>query len=196
MSAEAVNTLSFPPFPPLRWDEYFWVGELRLPSWAGFQTRRGFYGSISSNQPSDGSARLTVLTEDTSIRTSPTVEQVAAFRFLLDNEQGVAASVLGAIFEKYPEEKAAYLDAFDEGEVDLPDIREPGELRSMIGLSNVHLLSMSHKGVAYLGLEFGCVWEEEHGLGVMTHQGRVVEVGGADTSFLWWIADRDAKRRE
>jgi hypothetical protein len=105
MSA-ADNTLSIPPFPSLRWEEFFWVGEITLPSWAGFQTRRGFYGSASAAQPSDGSARLTVTTENSKNRTL-TTEQVTAFRFLLDNEAAVSAAVLRAIFEKYPEEREA-----------------------------------------------------------------------------------------
>jgi hypothetical protein len=161
--------INVPPFPRLLWDQYFWVGEVKLPSWAGFQTRRGPYGALSSNESSDGSARLTVTTEDSNTRTLPTPEQATAFRHLLDNESAVAAAVLGAIFAKYPEEKEAYLDAFDEDEVGLPDIREPGELRSMIGLSNVHILRVANKGAAYIGFEFGCVWGSEHGLGVMTH---------------------------
>jgi hypothetical protein len=30
----------------------------------------------------------------------------------------------------------------------------------------------------------------------MTHRDRVVQVGGADTSFLTWIAEEDAERQE
>lgn len=30
-----------PPFPSLTWDGYSWAGGIRLPSWAGFQPRRG-----------------------------------------------------------------------------------------------------------------------------------------------------------
>ena len=33
------KTLYHPPFPPLTWEHYFWVAELTLPSWAGFQVR-------------------------------------------------------------------------------------------------------------------------------------------------------------
>jgi hypothetical protein len=63
----------------------------------------------------------------------------------------------------------------------------------LIGLSNVHILSVARDGI---GLQFGCTWDEEHGLGVMTHRDRVVQVGGADTSFLTWIAEEDAERQE
>ena len=48
--------------------------------------------------------------------------------------------------------------------------------------------------IAYIGFELGCVWDEEHGLGVMTHRDRVVDVGGADTAFTEWIAENDAEK--
>jgi hypothetical protein len=63
----------------------------------------------------------------------------------------------------------------------------------LIGLSSVHVLSVAKDGIAYIGFEFGCTWDGEHGLGVMTHRDRVIEVGGADTSFLAWIAEQDAE---
>jgi hypothetical protein len=189
----ADRTLNQPPFPPLKWEQYFWVGEIKLPSWAGFQTRRGGYASVSSDTPSDGTARLSVTPEDDKSRTPPTPEQVAAFRYLIDNEAGVAAAVGRALVEYYPGEKDAYLDAYD-GEVEeLPDISEPGELRSRIGLSSVHVLSVAKDGAAYIGFEFGCVWDDEHGAGVMTHVGRVVATGQAAVSFLEWIARRDGE---
>lgn len=189
------DALNIPPFPPLRWEDYFWVGEVTLPSWAGFQSRRGGYGSVSSDKPSDGTARLSITPEDDNTRTRPTPEQVAAFRHLLDNEAAVAAAVGRALVAYYPGEKDAYLDAYDEGEVEeLPDISEPDELRTLIGLSCVHVLSVIQDGAAYIGFEFGCVWDDEHGVGVMTHLGRVVATGQAAVSFMAWIARRDIER--
>src|SRR4051794_31578439 len=107
--------ISIPPFPPLKWDGYFWSGEVTLPSWAGFQTCRGPYASVSSPEPSDGTARLSVEPLDDDARTRPTPEQAAAFQNLLHHEAEVAEAVLQALVGYYPGEKEAYLDAFDEG---------------------------------------------------------------------------------
>jgi hypothetical protein len=63
----------------------------------------------------------------------------------------------------------------------------------VIELSCIHVMKEAKDGVAYIGFGFGCTWDREHALGFMTHCGRVVEVGGFDTSFTWWIADRDAR---
>ena len=38
-------------------------------------------------------------------------------------------------------------------------------------------------GFAYIGLELGCTWDEEHGAGVLLHCGRIVDIGQADMSF-------------
>jgi hypothetical protein len=181
----ANQTLNVPPFPPLDWDDYFWKGEVVLPSWAGFQARRGLYASVSSPATSDGRVGLTVApqSEDVDRRTRLLPEQVRAFQLLLDSERSVGDAVLRAIFLEYPALRDAYgLDDDVMAEV-MPEIERPEQLRMLIGLATVHLLSQAREGIAFIGFEFGCTWEEEHGLGVMTHKDRVLEVGAADTSF-------------
>ena len=90
-----------PPFPPLTWDGYAWSGEITLPSWAGFQSRRGAYASVSSQGPSDGTIRFTVTSLDDDSRTRPTPEQAVAFAYLIDHEAAVAAAVGRALVGHY-----------------------------------------------------------------------------------------------
>jgi hypothetical protein len=187
------QTLNVPPFPPLQWDGYFWTGEIVLPSWAGFQSRRGAYGSVSSLDESDGRAQLTVTPENDEARTPPLPDQARAFQLLLDNEPAVAGSVLRAVFAEYPRLRDSYCYDDEEAAKLMPELGRAEELRLLMGLSNVHVLNVVKDGLAYIGFEFGCTWDEEHGLGVMTHRDRVVEVGAADTSFLAWVAERDAE---
>ncbi len=142
------DTLSLPPFPPLEWDGYFWTGSITLPAWAGFQSRRGPYASLSSPAPSDGAATLDVRSPDDA-GALPLPEQAAAFRHLVDGQEATRDAILRAVLDAYPERQVLY------------------------------------------GYEFGCRWDDEHGLGAMTHAGRVVEVGGADTAILEWIATGD-----
>jgi hypothetical protein len=188
------DTLDYPPFPPLKWDHYFWVGEIVLPPWAGFQARRGGYGAINSRRPSDGTARLSISPLDHKARTHPTAEQVAAFRHLLDNEAAVSMAVARALVEYCPGE------AYDGDDEELLEVSEPADLRALIGLSAVHALNVVRNGAACIGFEFGCVWDEEHGAGVMTHLGRVIATGQAVCSFEEWIArqgfDRQQRRVE
>ena len=64
------------------------------------------------------------------------------------------------------------------------------DLRNHIGVTNIHLHHFEKEGVGYLGFELGCSWDDEYGLGVMLHGSTVVDIGGADTSILGWIAQR------
>lgn len=186
----AQDTVDCPPFPPLTWELYFWVGEVILPSWSGFQTRRGGYGAVSSQETSDGTARLSISPLDRQARTHPTDEQVAAFRHLMENEEAVAAAVARALVDYCPGE--AYDE--DDDEDGVLDVSEPGDLRPLIGISAVHVLNVFHDGAACIGFEFGCVWDEEHGAGVVTHLGRVLATGQASCSFVEWIARQGLDR--
>jgi hypothetical protein len=185
------KTLNYPPFPPLKWEHFFWVGNVTLPSWAGFQARRGAYGSLSSRKPSDGTARLSIAPLDSKARSHPMPEQVAAFQHLLENEATVANAVMGALVDYCPGE------AYDGDDEELMNVSNPADLRPLIGLSSAHVLNVVHDGMACIGFEFGCVWDEEHGAGVMTHSGRVIAAGQAACSFEEWIARHglDKKKR-
>ena len=67
-------------------------------------------------------------------------------------------------------------------------------MRALIGLSSINVHQVQKDGVPYVGFEFGCTWDEEHGLGVLMHGTRTVEIGGADTAITLWIAEKDAKK--
>ena len=187
------NPLNLPPFPALEWDDYAWTCPIVLPAWAGFQSRRGPYASRSALMPSDGSALLYLMPPD-DMGAVPTPEQAAAYRHLMDHQEATRDAILQAIFDRYPDEQKAYGYEGEEAEELMPDLQDREQLRAMIGLSNVHLFPVVKDGIAYIGFEFGCCWDDEHGLGAMTHAGRIVEVGGADTAILEWIATHDAEK--
>jgi hypothetical protein len=114
----------------------------------------------------------------------PSPEQAEAIQHLLDHERTVRDAVLAAILRDYPTMREFYGYDDDEAEELMPEVTEAGQFRDLLGLSSVHVLPVVRDRTAYVGFEFGCTWDPEHGLGVMTYRGRVVEVGGADTSFL------------
>lgn len=205
--AKRLKTLDVPPFPPLKWREFFWVGLDVLPSWAGFQERQRPYASRSSRKPSTGRVEVTVSApggdddddddddDSGAPLPGPSPAQVRAYRFLKENEAAVAAAVRNEIVKGYPD----LVDGYDYDEEEaaelMPPVRGPDDLRKLIGLGSVHVHPVEKSGVAYIGFEFGCTWDDEHGLGVMTHKKRVIQIGGADTSILEWIAERDARRK-
>jgi Domain of unknown function (DUF6985) len=185
-SSKHTTTLELPPLPLLTWDGFAWSGIARLPSWAGMQSRLGPYGCCSSDGPSDGTVGLCVGAPEpppgeTVRKRPPLSEQAEAYRFLLDHEHAIRDRIAQAVFDCYNEVIPQYLE---HGYLDLPPaLDSPDELRDLIGLSAVHVLPLGIDGVNFVGFSFGCAWDEEHGLGVMTWAGDVYEVGGADTAF-------------
>ena len=98
-----------------------------------------------------------------------------------EHEHAIWDNLVRAIAEFYNGVAPVYIEA---GATELPSILvNPEQLRELIGLSVVHVLAEGKDGVPYIGFQFGCTWDGEHGLGVMTHQGQVVAVGTADAAF-------------
>ena len=189
MPESTEETLNVPPFPPLLWDTFRWVGTISLPAWAGFQSRLGAYGSVDSPSPSDGRVDLGLSVGRE--KGSPTSQQIAAYQHLIDNQEIIQDAILKSVFEIYPQWQEDFGYEDDEKEEYMPDLADANDLRNLIGLSNIHLHREYKDGVSYIGFEFGCMWDDEHGLGAMMHMGRVVDIGGADASLLEWIAMKD-----
>jgi hypothetical protein len=164
----------------------------------------GPYGASSSTQESDGTARLSVPPPAGVAERSPSAEQAHAFRYLLEHEEAIRDALVAAIFEAYPVIRGRLRGQGFVDESDMPALERPEQLKSHIGLSTVHVLPVVKDDAAYLGFEFGCTWDDEHGLGVMTHQGRIVElphlgigkVSGGDLASEEWMAEEDARSSE
>jgi hypothetical protein len=60
-----------------------------------------------------------------------------------------------------------------------------------MGLFAVHILAVEREGVAYAGFSLGCDWAEGLGIGVLTHQDRVLQAGPWDVAFDFMLARRD-----
>ena len=176
------QSLEQPPFPPLTWEHYSWVAGVTLPSWAGFQVRHGRYRDSQDPSPADGTARLSISAVDSDARTPPTDEQAAAFRHLLDNEAAVAGAVACALVRYCPG------DAYDGDDEVLWEVDDVDDMRQLVRLIGVYVLTVARDGAACVGFEFACAWDYEHGAGVMTHLGQVIATGQGVCSFEAWIA--------
>ena len=176
-------------FTFLKWSGFCREARVTLPEWAAFQERSGAYGSLSSTEPSSGTVTLVFEAPDENWEVSRA--QQAAYFALLENGELLKNAILAELLKLYPQWQPLY--GYDNEEAELmPDVRVSDDFRALIGLSNVHILTMEKAGIAYVGYEFGCTWDEEHGLGALTHQNRVVQLGGAEAAFSAWIAEKEA----
>jgi hypothetical protein len=134
----------------------------------------------------------------------PSAEQGNALRYLLEHEAAIRDALVAAIFEEYPVSRERLLRQAFVDESEMPALERPEELKSHIGLSTVHVLPVVKHDAAYIGFEFGCTWDDEHGLGIMTHQDRIVElphlgvgkVSGGDLASEEWMAEEDVRSSE
>ncbi|MFC5500226.1 DUF6985 domain-containing protein [Caenimonas terrae] len=173
--------------------DLWWTANAVLPSWNGFQTRHGAYGSQSSAEPSDGSVRIVFAPEGRG--TEPLTDaEVASVAWLVENEASVSLALLSALLAEYPSLQDQYGYSAEEAGQYMPKVASVEDFRGLIGLHSVNVHPLQKDGMPYVGFELGCTWDDEHGLGALMHGTRVVEIGGADAALLLWIAKRDAAK--
>lgn len=171
--SEQPDKLDQPPFPPMEWGDCdWWDGEIDLA-----------FGV---------SAGLTVTPYDPSASRLPSSGQSDALAFQLQQGEQVIDAVLAALRPYYGELRPRYLDFLGpEADRLMPVAENSEQLRELIDLRQVHVHSWAREGIAYVGLQFGCTWDQEHGFGVLMHKDRVVEIGSADVSFAWAPEEAD-----
>jgi hypothetical protein len=181
-----------PPFPVLRRhsfaDEklFAWNGRVHLEAWKGFATREELadeFMTFRFSASPEGDLCLDVRPLDNHQSSfKPTHAQARAFQHLLDNQQALKATVLDGIFSAYDGWRESYIADAMHPE-DMPKLSNPGSLVHLVTPYTVHVLANEKDGFTCVGFGFDCKWDEEHGLGVLTHKGQVLEVGQADTAF-------------
>jgi hypothetical protein len=179
--------------PEFTFDGFSWVAEVVLPGWAGFRDASGSYAGMDG-RASDGTVNLVYAPEgrDDVPLNAAEYEQIT---WLLENEAAVSAGALAGLVSAYPALRASY-DCYDVHELDdyMPEVRSSDDFRTLIGLSGINIHQIMTGDAPYLGFEFGCRWDQEHGCGILMRGTRVVDVGGADTALLLWMAQQDFER--
>ncbi|MBB5057595.1 hypothetical protein HDF16_002301 [Granulicella aggregans] len=175
--------------------DFYWTTSAVFPSWNGFQSRLGTYGSQDQAEPSDGKVRIVFAPQGRGIEPL-SASEIASVFWVIENEALISEALISSLVKKYPVLQKQYGFSDDEEAKLMPDVKSADDFRSLIGLSSVNIHQVQKDGTPYAGFEFGCAWDDEHGLGVLMHGTRTVEIGGADTAILLWIAEEDARTQE
>src|SRR5215471_16503392 len=135
-----------------------WTAKVLLPSWKGFQSRRGPYGSQDSDTPSDGIVPIVFAPEGRG--TEPlTDSEIDSVRWVIEHEASIAKALLSSLLEEYPALQEEYgYSAKEKAEI-MPDINSADDLRKLIGLVSVNVHQVQKDGIPYAGFEFGCRWD-------------------------------------
>lgn len=181
MPSDQEPTIELPPFPALTWSGFHWEGIVHLHTWRGFIPIQQLCPWVTSGVLPDGDLHLNVSSPVDDSPEPPSQEQVASFRHLLDHQASLREAALHAVFADYPRLRECYGDFVDEES--MPAISEASALLRLVRPGGVHVLANPKNGFTRVGFGFSCKWDEEHGLGVLTHHGVVIATGGADEAF-------------
>lgn len=169
-----------------------WEFEYQFDAFKGLQSRRGSYTSKSTEDESDGTVRVNIL-DELNNETEPTEEQINAINYIIKNPQKIRRTLFTALENEYPKLKEMYdYDIEDEDSKEwFPDVESLEEFKNVFGVANMFVMLPKKEKSAYIGLECGCTWDDEHGLGFLLHENRLIKIGSADEAFSSWEAYKD-----
>lgn len=106
----------------------------------------------------------------------PEPNHLLALRWLQRHEQALHDHIIAAIFALAPSFKAHWREL----EIThlLPPLNSAQDLKQLIDLSYIDIYTQTKDALPYLGFEFECAWDPEHGFHVLTHGLRVVTLDG------------------
>jgi hypothetical protein len=152
-----------------------WEYKIELPMLSGFQERNGAYTSISNDKPNTGLFKLE-LEDDLTDNPDPYPEQLNTLNFIFDNQEIIAKSIIDRTLTELEEIKINY---GLENEEEYQNLNEQ-KVKSLIGISSIHIKIISKDGFSYFDISGGCNWDEEHGLNILFHKDSVISFGEID----------------
>lgn len=160
--------------------EFFWQANVQLQACSEF---------------TDEETALLIFAPEGRDEASLNAEEIALAEWVPENQMIQKTILLDTVLRAYPEIRKQFFDDFslEESEDDLPNVSCIDDLTKVLTLEAIYVHQVSRDGAPYVGYQFSCAWDDENGLGVLMHKNRIIEIGGADTSFMLWIAKRDLK---
>ncbi|MEQ1666544.1 MAG: hypothetical protein ABL927_14360, partial [Bdellovibrionales bacterium] len=91
------------------------------------------------------------------------------------NESQLGKTVIDFIFNEYNKLREYYKEADDSDF--MPKLDNSYELTKLIELTQIFVLSNSNLDISFIGFYFACGWDDEHGIGILTHKDTVLQFG-------------------
>lgn len=161
-----------------------WESELELTNFKEFRNAKGSYTSLIQNS-NDGILKLYIedILDD---NPDPTKPQINTINYILNNQQTIIQSILEKVNSDYSRLQNIYGYEGSEKDEFMPDLNTAIDIKRLIGFGNIHVSRFSKDGYAYYGLEGGCTWDDEHGIGLILNRDEVIEFGSADEAFSFY----------
>jgi hypothetical protein len=80
-----------------------------------------------------------------------------------------------------PQELESYRGADPDGFLErLSELAKPERIPEFVKLTKIDFCQQAEDGISLVALNFGCSFDEEHGLALLFHKGQLEEVAGSD----------------
>ncbi|MFX0069573.1 MAG: DUF6985 domain-containing protein [Candidatus Hermodarchaeota archaeon] len=174
--------------PNIKFSEnYGWMGPIELDIWK-------YYRIIGSKSLFD-TPQVTVGGDNILLDTLEiTQEYINAYYYTVQNQKVMHENIMNSLMKKYEKLKPLYGYEGKEADEFMPDVKDMNQFKNLIQLDLVHLLNVFKDNIAYVGYEFKCKWDPDHGLGFMTHMDRVFKCNIGDYAFTTWVAEEDLEK--
>jgi hypothetical protein len=155
----------------------------------------GSYGSVSGKGVSNGLVQIVFAPEgrdDSPLRP----EEINMVQWIIDYEKSIHDSTMGRMLVEYPSFRNEVFEDYNEEDAAemAPLVTTVDELKRLCGIVSINIHPLVKSGMPFIGVEFGCNWDEEHGVGVLLHGSTPLECGDADTAIYLWIAEKHANK--
>lgn len=151
-----------------------------LDAWNGYMNNYR-----NEKRATDGSVKLDFGGYNTEDKTIDWQPQINAYHHLVQNQYAVRDSILKTLIEKFDWLKETYyLDPDDDPDVPriAPETTLDFDFKPFVGPVSISFDEEESKNnVAYLQWHFDCAWDPEHGLAVITHENRVIDLDRGET---------------
>ena len=150
-----------------------------LEAWDGYLNKRWENGKVIT----DGTIKLHIGSYNQNIPRDWQPE-INAYNHLLQNQYEIRDNIIRSLIEKFDWLKETY--DWDQDDDITPETKADFNFKPFIGTQSLSFSEESRNDISYLEWLFYCVWDEEHGLAVITHQDRVIDLDGGETD-IWKI---------
>ncbi len=142
----------------LVWDDFHWVGKIHIPSF------------------SKVAVELNVDAEDEE-PVSPHEKQCITLSNFVEKSETLYNEVLDEIYKYYVRERPNYEAAGEDCVESMPVLSSKSPLEKMITLNYITFTWPYSDSQVQIGLHYSCVWDVEHGLGIVITGDKITEIG-------------------
>ena len=184
---------SQPPFGRITWkpEDYlsYWTGSITINSFSKCRVKWNEVGKeLDDYQPT---CEFEFLIYATHLDTGkfgeneipPYPEQVKAFEYFVANEKEITKLTLEKMASWFTEYHGCYWQDSGASQQLIEHAGTFNGIQETIRVGSVYFNNKSTDGYAYVGITFDCPWEIEHGVGILLHKNRIVDIGGNDMAY-------------